>query len=252
MKQSRAEGNGRAPDAEPPKLTVLLADPDSLARRALRQALDRDPALAIVGEAAVIDRAVELAYSERPDIVLMDADLDEDDPVAAVRPILRASPTTAVIVLSVRPDEARGIELLRAGASGFLAKDISTEALPRVLLAVGAGEIAISRRLVTRVVARLRSVPITLAGLRPVASTLTDREWDVIDYVRAGGRRTETIAAEMGLAPSTIRRHLRAALRKLDAKTTDEAVEIARRQCLWAAGVLTELDDDGEPELGDG
>ena len=117
---------------------------------------------------------------------------------------------------------------LRAGAAGFLAKDVDVDVLPAGAARALHGEAAISRRMSMRLVEHLRRTPDGPSGLRPVKSPLTPREWEVIDLL-AEGRTTDQIADELVLSSETVRSHVKNILRKLDARTREEAVAIARR-----------------------
>jgi DNA-binding NarL/FixJ family response regulator len=117
---------------------------------------------------------------------------------------------------------------LRAGAAGYLAKDLDPIMLPRVLRGVIDGEAAISRRLTMSLVESYRRAPRGGAGLRPVRSTLTDREWEVLDLLSAGAG-TEDIARSLVLSTETVRSHLKNLYRKLEVRSREEAVQAARR-----------------------
>jgi DNA-binding NarL/FixJ family response regulator len=117
---------------------------------------------------------------------------------------------------------------LRAGAAGFLSKDMELAALPRALRASIEGEAAISRRLAMQLVQHYRSAPTGGMGLRPVRSTLTDREWEVLDLI-SGGATTDDIARLLVLSTETVRSHLKNLYRKLEVRTREEAVEAANR-----------------------
>jgi DNA-binding NarL/FixJ family response regulator len=121
-----------------------------------------------------------------------------------------------------------GLLGLRAGAAGFLTKDVDVSVVPRALLSALDGEAVISRRLSMRLVERLRHAPEGAAGLRPVKSPLTPREWEVVDLLYEG-RTTDQIAEILVLSTETVRSHVKHILRKLDARTRAEAVAIAQR-----------------------
>jgi NarL family two-component system response regulator LiaR len=121
-----------------------------------------------------------------------------------------------------------GLLGLRAGAAGFLTKDVDINVVPRALLGALEGEAVISRRLGMRLVERLRHAPDGATGLRPVKSPLTPREWEVIDLLYEG-RTTDQIAEILVLSTETVRSHVKHILRKLDARTRAEAVAIAQQ-----------------------
>ena len=138
-------------------------------------------------------------------------------------------------------DETLGLRGLRAGAAGFLSKDMELESLPRALRGALEGEAAISRRLAMSS-SSTTAAPRTRAGLRPVRSKLTDREWEVLDLL-SGGASTEDIAPLLVLSTETVRSHLKNLYRKLEVRTREDAVE--------AAAKLRELGAAVEPPSSD-
>jgi DNA-binding NarL/FixJ family response regulator len=182
----------------------------------------------VVAEAPNGRDAVELALFYRPDVVVMDYMMPELDGIAATRLIYEKAPEVRVVMLTGANDEALGLRGLRAGAVGFLSKDIELSSLPRALRRAVDGEAAISRRLAMQLVQHLRSAPSVGTGLRPVRSSLTDREWEVLDLL-SGGASTEDIARRLVLSTETVRSHLKNLYRKLDVRTRAEAAEAAVR-----------------------
>jgi two-component system, NarL family, response regulator LiaR len=211
------------------RLRAVIADDDPFARRVIKSALTESGVL-VIAEARNGREAVELALYYRPDVVIMDIVMPELDGISATRQILKVIPDQLVIVLTGVEDEddELGLLALRAGAAGFLSKDVDIDALPRTLTGVRAGEAAISRRMTKRVIEQLRSAPGGSSGMRPVKSPLTAREWEVIDLLKAT-RSTDEIAADLVLATETVRSHVKNILRKLDVRSREEAVAAADR-----------------------
>ena len=208
-------------------LRVVVAEDDPFARRMITDALRR-AGIAVVGEADNGRQAVDLALHHQPDAVLMDVVMPELDGLAATRHIVSANPGQVIILVSRGDDEAIGLASLRAGAVGFLTKDLDVEALPRAVEGAVKGEAAISRRLSMRLIERLQNLTGRSHSLRPVPSALTPREWEVIDLL-AEGRTTDQIAQSLHLASETVRSHVKHILRKLDAQSRREAVTAAQR-----------------------
>ena len=210
-------------------MRAVIADDDPFARRVIKDALTESGVL-VVAEARNGREAVEFALYYRPDVVMMDVVMPELGGILATRQILKAAPDQLVIVLSGADDEDDEIGLLalRAGAAGFLSKDVDINALPRTLNGVVAGEAAISRRLTKRVIEQLRSAAGVSYGMRPVKSPLTAREWEVIDLLKAT-RSTDEIAAELVLSTETVRSHVKNVLRKLKVRSREEAVAVTDR-----------------------
>lgn len=215
------------PEEEHAGLRVIVADDDPLARRMIKEALQRS-GVVVIAEAQNGREAVELALHYRPDVILMDVVMPELDGILATRRIVKENPQQVIVILTSAGDEEVGLLGLRAGASGFLAKDVDVDVLPQALRGVLNGEAAISRKLSMRLVEQLRRAPDGPGGLRPVKSPLTPREWEVIDLL-AESRTTEQVAELLVLSPETVRSHVKNILRKLDARSREEAIGIAQR-----------------------
>ena len=207
-------------------LRAIVADDDPFARRMIKDALQRAH-IVVVAEAQNGREAVELALHYRPDVVLMDVVMPELDGIAATRRIVDALPDQVVVILTSADDREMGLIGLRAGAAGFLTKDVDVDVLPRTLEGALRGEAAISRRLGMQLVEQLRRVPQDARGLRPVKSPLTSREWEVIDLL-SDGKTTDQIAETLVLSSETVRSHAKNILRKLGVQSRKEAVRVAQ------------------------
>ena len=229
-KEGRIAVVGDEPDSKRDEpLRAVIADDDPFARRVIKDVL-RDAGVLVIAEARNGRQAVELTLYYKPDVVVMDVVMPELDGIVATRQIRKAMPEQLVIVLTGAGDEDQelGLQALRAGASGFLSKDLEIDALPRTLEGVRAGEAAISRTMARMLIERLRDTPSGSTGMRPVKSPLTAREWEVIDLLKAA-KSTDAIADELVLSPETVRSHVKNILRKLDVRTREDAVEAADR-----------------------
>lgn len=209
------------------RIRVVVADDDPLARRMVKQALQR-AGLSVIAEAHDGREAVDLALHYRPHIVLMDVVMPQVDGLSAARRILKEDPGQIIVMLTSGDDEDVGLIALQAGAVGFLSKELDVDVIPRALMRTLEGEAAISRRMSRRLIERLRAAPQGSAGLRPVKSPLTAREWEVIDLL-AEGCTTEQIADRLVLAGETVRSHVKNILRKLGVSSRGEAVAEAQR-----------------------
>src|SRR3954469_21922321 len=214
-------------DTEQPILRTVIADDDPLVRRLIRDTLQRDD-VTVIAEASTGRAAVELSLFYRPDGVVMDYMMPEMDGIEATRRIYEQDPSIRVVLLTGAGDDDLGLRGLRAGAAGYLSKEVELDALPRALRGALDGEAAISRRLAMQLIERYRSAPTGGAGLRPVRSRLTDREWEVLDLL-ATGATTDAIARNLVLSPETVRSHLKNLYRKLEVNTRDDAVQAASR-----------------------
>jgi NarL family two-component system response regulator LiaR len=174
---------------------VIVAEDDPFARMVIREALER-AAITVVGEADNGRQAVDLALRHRPDAVVMDVAMPQLDGLAATRHIVSADPCQVIILVSRGDDEAIGLASLRAGAVGFLTKDLDVEALPRAVDGAVKGEAAISRRLSMRLIEGLHNLTGRSQSSRPVRSPLTPREWEVIDLQDDGSDRPVVASRE--------------------------------------------------------
>jgi two-component system, NarL family, response regulator LiaR len=208
-------------------LRTIVADDDPLVRRLIRDTLQRAD-VTVIAEASTGREAVELALFYRPDVVVMDYMMPEMDGIEATRRIYEHDPSIRVVLLTGAGDDELGLRGLRAGAAGYLSKEVELDSLPRALRGALEGEAAISRRLAMQLVERLRAAPSGGAGLRPVRSRLTDREWEVLDLLSSGAT-TDEIARGLVLSPETVRSHLKNLYRKLEVNSREDAVRAASR-----------------------
>jgi len=211
-----------------PRLRVIIADPDPLARRVIRDALTAEPGFVVSAEARTGVEAVELAAHYRPELVLIEVGLPQLDGISACREILSRAPQVRVVMFSVPQDRNTELRALRAGASGFLSKSMPIESVGRALRSVAAGEAAVSRQLTSHLIDVLRGTAEDGRGMRPVRSTLTTREWEVLDLICAG-LSTREISSKLFLSEDTVYSHTKSILRKLGVHSRAEAVEAASR-----------------------
>ena len=203
---------------------VVIADPDALARRTVREALAAAHGVAAVAGAGCGREAVELVRYHRPDVLITEATHPDVEADELCRRVAVEAPDTAVVVLCAVEDPELAVRCLRAGAVGYLTKDTEPERLPDVVRGVAEGEAAISRRLTLRLIESLRDVPDT--GWRPVRSRLTSREWEVMDLLGEGAS-TDAIAEHLVLSPATVYSHVKNVHAKLGVHSRHDAVAAA-------------------------
>jgi DNA-binding NarL/FixJ family response regulator len=209
------------------RMRVIVADDDALARRIVKDVLQA-AGIIVVAEAHDGRQAVELCSYYRPDVMVMDVVMPVLDGIAATRRILEVVPEQRIVMLTSSGEDELGMLGLHAGATGFLTKDIDIDALPQALRGVCAGEAAVSRRLGMRVVEQLQRAQQPTAGMRPVKSPLTAREWEVVDLL-CERQSTDEIADGLVLARETVRSHVKNILRKLEVSNREEAIAVAQR-----------------------
>jgi DNA-binding NarL/FixJ family response regulator len=225
---------------------ILIADADPVVRKAVRRSLEQQPDMAVAGEAGSATEAVELGSGEA-ELVAISASMPDKSGIAATREIIARSPATKVVVLARSDDDENGLQALRAGAVGFLPKSIDPAVLPRVLRRVLQGEPAISRKLASLALSRVRD-DYWRAHLRfrPISSPLTTREWEVVDLLH-DGNGPEEIAEALGLKVETARAYIRRIYRKLGASSREEAVRKAMRSSRKASDGESATDGDHSP-----
>src|ERR1700690_1272638 len=222
--ESGAPVNGKRPSAE--RLRIIIADPDPLARRVIRDSLRHDGGFIVAAEAKDGIEAVELALHYRPELVLMEVGMPALDGIGACREITAKAPSVRIVMFSVPQDRDVEIKALRAGAAGFLSKNADIEAVARALRSVASGEAAVSRALTNHLVELLRTTAENGSGMRPVKSPLTTRGRGVLDLICAGNS-TREISGKLFLSEDTVYSHTKSILRKLGVHSRVEAVAVA-------------------------
>lgn len=217
---------------EPPRsagdrtVSVLIADDQQLVCAGFQAILEDQPGIAVCGTAANGHEAVALARVRRPDVVLMDIQMPEMDGLEATRLILadaRRDHPVAVLVLTTFDVDAYVYEALRAGASGFLLKDVPPEQLVEAVRVVAGGDALIAPAITKRLIEHFaRSAP---AGA-PALEVLTPREAEVLALMARGLSNGE-IADRLVLSPATVKTHVKRVLAKLGARDRVQAVVMA-------------------------
>lgn len=215
-------------------IEVLLADDQSLVRDGFRALIDREPDLTVVAEAIDGVEAIELANKHHPDVVLMDIRMPNLDGLTATRRVLAASNPPRVIVLTTFDRNEWVFDALRAGASGFLLKDVRAAALVEAIRVVHAGEALLAPTITRRLIAEFtRMRPATAHS--PDLGQLTARELDVLRRV-AGGLSNAEIADELFIEHSTVKTHVNRLLTKLSLRDRTQAVVFAYESGLIRPG----------------
>jgi DNA-binding NarL/FixJ family response regulator len=207
-------------------IRVVLADDHPQTRSRVRQALEAG-GFEVCGEAANATAAVESALASKPDVVLLDIHMPGNG-IRAAREVSDQLPDTAVVMLTQSRSDEDLFDALRAGASGYLQKDMDTDRLPNALRGVLAGEAAIPRSLVSQILNEFRAPAVRKFGRKPkAASLLTSREWEVMELL-GQGQSTDDVAGRLFISPTTVRVHLSSVLRKLRVKDRKSAFDILR------------------------
>ncbi|MEX2489086.1 MAG: response regulator transcription factor [Pseudomonadales bacterium] len=200
-------------------IRILLVDDHKVLRDALRDKLDREPDFEVIAEAGTSHEALSLVKDLRPDIVVLDISLGEESGIEVVDDILKCSPGTRIIALSMYVDQYHIKEMLKAGADGYIAKTASKTELIDGICAVASG----NRYLCAEASATL------VSGFRQgtdETGELTSRERQVLTLL-AEGKRSGTIAELLHISVSTVEVHRRNIMRKLNLHTIAELTHYA-------------------------
>jgi len=207
---------------------IVLADDHALVRRGTREILEEDPGIRVVGEAANGVEAVALVQQLHPDVALLDVSMPEMNGVEAARNIKELAPQTSVIMLTVHDDDEYVWEAVKAGASGYLLKDIPARKLVEAVKTVASGGAVLDPVLTSHIIEGMRSGGRSTFGPPP---TVTEREREVLQLV-ANGRSNREIAEALDLSSRTVEAHLNHAYRKLGVGSRTEAAIQAFRKGL--------------------
>jgi DNA-binding NarL/FixJ family response regulator len=207
-------------------ITVVLADDHAPTRDEIGDVLARDERFEVTAATADAPGAIDAALRTHPDICLLDVRMPGGG-IAAAWEISGRLPDTTVVMLTVSDRDAHLFAALRAGARGYLLKDMDTDRLPQALIDAIEGRAPIPGKLVARIIDTFRD---RSPRWRSVASSemqapLTAREWEVLEQVRKG-RTTAEIADDLSVSTVTVRSHVSSALRKLRVSSRDEALAL--------------------------
>jgi DNA-binding NarL/FixJ family response regulator len=218
----------------PERVRVLIVDDHALFRRGLMLVLEAEEGIEVVGEADDGEEAVAKADQLAPDVVLMDVRMPKLTGIEATRRLAESLPTTKIIMLTVSDEEDDLYEAIKAGAAGYLLKEISIEEVADAIRAVVQGQTLISPSMASKLIAEFASLAKrTSDDAQAVpAPRLTERELGVLRLV-AQGMTNREIAEQLFIAENTVKNHVRNILEKLHLHSRMEAVLYAVRQRLF-------------------
>lgn len=226
----QAAGDG---GAEPGLIRILVADDHRLVRTGFRVILETEDDLEVVGEAADGEQAVALAASAAPDVVLMDVEMPGVDGLEATRRITAAGDGPAVLILTTFDRDDYLFAALQAGASGFLLKNGSPEALIEAVRVLARGDALLAPEITRRVIAKFARPVAAPPGSAQELKELTPREYEVL-VLLAGGATNAEIATRLFLGEATVKTHVSRVLAKLRLRDRTQAVVFA-----YEHGVVT-------------
>ncbi|MEU8074619.1 response regulator transcription factor [Catellatospora citrea] len=218
---------------EPGVIRILVADDHRMVRSGFRVILETEDDLEVVGEAADGEQAVALAASTAPDVVLMDVEMPGVDGLEATRRITAAGDGPAVLILTTFDRDDYLFAALQAGASGFLLKNGSPEALIEAVRVLARGDALLAPEITGRVIAKFARPAAAPATSAQELKELTPREYEVL-VLLAGGATNAEIATRLFLGEATVKTHVSRVLAKLRLRDRTQAVVFA-----YEHGVVT-------------
>jgi DNA-binding NarL/FixJ family response regulator len=220
------------PAAAGEPIRVLVVDDHALFRRGLEMVLGQEPDIEVVGEAADGAEAVAKASALLPDIVLMDVRMPRRSGIEACTAIKDVVPSAKIVMLTISDEEADLYEAIKAGASGYLLKEISIDEVASAIRAVAGGQSLISPSMASKLLSEFATmIKKTDERHQVPAPRLTERELEVLKLV-ARGLNNRDIAKELFISENTVKNHIRNILEKLQLHSRMEAVVYAVREKL--------------------
>jgi DNA-binding NarL/FixJ family response regulator len=201
------------------RINVLLAEDHEIVREGLRTLLQAEGDTAVVGEAETGRQAVALARKLRPDVVVMDIAMPLLNGLEATRQILKAVPSTKVLILSAHSDDAYVEQVIATGAAGYLIKQTSARVLSRAIREAYKGNRFFSASIARRLHNHNRKLPDRGGLLKKRVGPLSSREAEVLQRIAEGGANKQ-IAAELGISIKTVEKHRDHLMRKLNIHDT--------------------------------
>jgi two-component system NarL family response regulator len=213
-----------------PPIRVLVVDDHALFRHGLVSVLRSAADLAVVGEARDGMEAVEQAAELQPDVVLMDVRMPSVNGIEAARRIRTAQPTVRILMLTESEDEEDLYAAVRAGATGYLLKEVAIDEIADAIRAVANGQALVSPSMTTKLLSEFNALSRRLVEEHD-GRRLTDRELEVLRLI-ARGMSNKDIGTELVIAENTVRNHVRNILEKLQVRSRVEAAMYAVREKL--------------------
>jgi DNA-binding NarL/FixJ family response regulator len=204
--------------------SIVIADDHWATRMGVRVALEMD-GFDVVGEATTADEAVEVVLEHEPDLCLLDVRMPGGG-IDAARRVSGSLPDTAIVMLTASDEDDDLLEALKAGASGYLLKDMEPDRLPLAIAAVLEGEAVLPRSLVIKMADEFHGRGKRRAPAKDeLGGDLTEREWEALGLLR-DGLKTADIAQRMGVSQVTVRTYVSSILKKLRVPDRESAVAI--------------------------
>lgn len=231
----------------PRPLTLLVADPDPLARAALAQMAGEHCTASVAAQVGDAAQLLEMVAQRRPDVIVADEGLLAADRFVLLRELHDRFGLVAVVMVTNGPEAADPLDALRAGVNSIIPKASPPGEIRNALESVLVGRAIVRPGVARALIEHLRRAPTQGRGFRPIHSALTNREWEILDLLVAGSS-TGDIADRLVLSPDTVYTHIKNILRKMNVRSRAEAVEAANRLYKLRTGRATDVlaDDAGQ------
>jgi two-component system response regulator NreC len=210
------------------KIKLLIADDHAILRQGLRRILEAEPDMAVIGEAATGTDAVKRARQLKPDVVILDISMPDQDGIESLRQIVKTLPTARVLILTVHTEHHVISEAVSAGAAGYLAKDSLDHELVSAVRTVVHGGTVFSPNVSKRLAETSQATQPAPSGYRSLEN-LTSREREVF-LLLAEGKSPSEVASSLFVSPKTVHTHRQHIMEKLGLRTTTELIRYALRQ----------------------
>lgn len=210
-------------------IKVMIVDDHALFRRGLQMVLESEDDIEVVAESGDGADAVEKAKKARPDVILMDVRMPKRTGLEATAAIKQILPESKIVMLTVSDEEADLYEALKAGALGYLLKDLAIEEVGAAIRSVNAGHSLITPSMATKLLSEFSALSAKVDDNRKPVPTLTEREIDVLKLA-AQGLGNRDIAKKLVISENTVKNHVRNILSKLQLHSRGEAVAFGVRE----------------------
>jgi two-component system nitrate/nitrite response regulator NarL len=199
--------------------SIVLVDDHPMMRKGIRQLIEINDGLEVVAEAGSGEEALEMARQHSPDMILMDLNMKGMDGIQTVVALRQQGITACILMITVSDNDNDVIAALRAGADGYLLKDVEPEELLQAIVRAERGQLMLSPRLTQALARSIRQQSNTAAA---AVSQLTGREVEILGLIAAGSANKH-IARELGISEATVKVHVKHLLKKLNLRSRVEA-----------------------------
>ena len=235
MEAEKTEKRRGDKGADDTRTRIVIVDGHTLFRRGVRNILDLESDMSVVGEAGNGREALTVVEETSPDVVLMDLSLPAPNGIETTQRLKRELPSLGIIVLAPSDDEDQLFDAIKAGAAAYVLKDIDPTDLVAIIRRVRSGEYIINDKVfskpavASRVLKEFRELAVYGSDAQPIFAPLSPREVEILDNI-AQGMTNKQVAYALGISEQTVKNHMSSILRKLSVNDRTQAVVYAMRQ----------------------